>query len=145
MPAHYLCGLQSSRFLEAVSGTIGRPRICEKCLTQLVRSEGFEPPTPRFEVWCSIQLSYERGSRTLVDDPEKSMSLDLIRGSLQRVALRQVKHDQLIGDAAAARLERAADEISVVADRAAAEAVPAVRHRRERRPAIGFRIKTFVF
>ena len=26
----------------------------------LARSEGFEPPTPRFEVWCSIQLSYER-------------------------------------------------------------------------------------
>ena len=24
------------------------------------RPEGFEPPTPRFEVWCSIQLSYER-------------------------------------------------------------------------------------
>jgi hypothetical protein len=22
----------------------------------LARSEGFEPPTPRFEVWCSIQL-----------------------------------------------------------------------------------------
>jgi hypothetical protein len=40
----------------------------------LARSEGFEPPTPRFEVWCSIQLSYERGGRTLVHDPEKSMS-----------------------------------------------------------------------
>src|SRR5262245_4180431 len=26
----------------------------------MARSEGFEPPTPRFEVWCSIQLSYER-------------------------------------------------------------------------------------
>src|SRR5215831_16185752 len=26
----------------------------------LARSEGFEPPTPRFEVWCSIRLSYER-------------------------------------------------------------------------------------
>jgi hypothetical protein len=26
----------------------------------LVRPEGFEPPTPRFEVWCSIQLSYGR-------------------------------------------------------------------------------------
>jgi hypothetical protein len=26
----------------------------------VARSEGFEPPTPRFEVWCSIQLSYER-------------------------------------------------------------------------------------
>jgi hypothetical protein len=27
---------------------------------RVARSEGFEPPTPRFEVWCSIQLSYER-------------------------------------------------------------------------------------
>src|SRR5947209_12662078 len=26
----------------------------------VARSEGFEPPTPRVEVWCSIQLSYER-------------------------------------------------------------------------------------
>src|SRR5262245_4002946 len=31
-------------------------------LILLARSEGFEPPTPRFEVWCSIQLSYERRS-----------------------------------------------------------------------------------
>jgi hypothetical protein len=31
-----------------------------KLLISLARSEGFEPPTPRFEVWCSIQLSYER-------------------------------------------------------------------------------------
>jgi hypothetical protein len=31
-------------------------------LVTLARSEGFEPPTPRFEVWCSIQLSYERRS-----------------------------------------------------------------------------------
>ncbi len=27
---------------------------------KLARSERFELPTPRFEVWCSIQLSYER-------------------------------------------------------------------------------------
>ncbi len=26
----------------------------------LARREGFEPPTPRFEAWCSIQLSYRR-------------------------------------------------------------------------------------
>ena len=25
-----------------------------------MRSAGFEPATPRFEAWCSIQLSYER-------------------------------------------------------------------------------------
>jgi hypothetical protein len=28
----------------------------------MARSERFELPTPRFEVWCSIQLSYERAS-----------------------------------------------------------------------------------
>src|SRR5262245_8097331 len=29
---------------------------------RLVRSEGLEPPTPSFEGWCSIQLSYERAT-----------------------------------------------------------------------------------
>ena len=29
----------------------------------LARPEGFEPPTPRFVVWCSIQLSYGRLER----------------------------------------------------------------------------------
>lgn len=28
--------------------------------SKLARREGFEPPTPRFEAWCSIQLSYRR-------------------------------------------------------------------------------------
>ena len=32
----------------------------DKCLYLLVRPEGFGPPTPGFEVRCSIQLSYER-------------------------------------------------------------------------------------
>src|SRR5262245_26928582 len=27
---------------------------------KVARPEGFEPPTPRFVVWCSIQLSYGR-------------------------------------------------------------------------------------
>ena len=31
-----------------------------KCLIRLARPEGFEPPTPKFVVWCSIQLSYGR-------------------------------------------------------------------------------------
>ena len=26
----------------------------------LARREGLEPPTPRFEAWCSIRLSYRR-------------------------------------------------------------------------------------
>ena len=26
----------------------------------MARREGLEPPTPRFEAWCSIQLSYRR-------------------------------------------------------------------------------------
>src|SRR4051794_10730419 len=37
----------------------------ERTRLVLARSEGFEPPTPRFEVWCSIQLSYERLIRYL--------------------------------------------------------------------------------
>ena len=27
---------------------------------QVARPEGFEPPTPKFVAWCSIQLSYGR-------------------------------------------------------------------------------------
>ena len=34
--------------------------IPAKSLISLARPEGFEPPTPRFVVWCSIQLSYGR-------------------------------------------------------------------------------------
>jgi hypothetical protein len=30
---------------------------------QVARPEGLEPPTPRFVVWCSIQLSYGRSGR----------------------------------------------------------------------------------
>jgi hypothetical protein len=28
----------------------------------MARRKGFEPLTPRFEVWCSIQLSYRRSA-----------------------------------------------------------------------------------
>ena len=33
----------------------------KRALAEVARPEGFEPPTPRFVVWCSIQLSYGRG------------------------------------------------------------------------------------
>jgi hypothetical protein len=46
------------RRFERKSGGFLRAQFC----TEVARSEGFEPPTPRFEVWCSIQLSYERRS-----------------------------------------------------------------------------------
>ena len=32
--------------------------------SEMARSKGFEPLTPRFVVWCSIQLSYERAARS---------------------------------------------------------------------------------
>ena len=50
----------------------------------VVASKGFEPLTPRVEVWCSIQLSYEaiaavRGIITLPDscvaEPGKENSI----------------------------------------------------------------------
>jgi hypothetical protein len=33
----------------------------------LARPKGFEPLTPRFVVWCSIQLSYGRVSRAAME------------------------------------------------------------------------------
>ena len=33
-------------------------------LRHLARPEGFEPPTPKFVAWCSIQLSYGRMIQT---------------------------------------------------------------------------------
>ena len=50
---------------------------------------------------------------------------------------RQAEHDQLIGYAAAARRQRAADEIRIRADHRGAETVPPRRHGRERAPAVG--------
>ena len=37
----------------------------------LARRKGFEPLTPRFEVWCSIQLSYRRNCRRRVARPKR--------------------------------------------------------------------------
>ena len=35
-------------------------RIVRGCKRKMARPEGFEPPAPKFVVWCSIQLSYGR-------------------------------------------------------------------------------------
>ena len=56
---------ETTRVQAAVSrtGTLRRDLTSNtiyKCLISLARPEGFEPPTPRFVVWCSIQLSYGR-------------------------------------------------------------------------------------
>src|SRR6516165_9115102 len=51
---------------EAFSGYIQLSNLHSKYLILLARSEGFEPTTTRFEVWCSIQLSYERWDLSLV-------------------------------------------------------------------------------
>ena len=49
--------------------------VLARSATWLARSEGFEPPTPRFEVWCSIQLSYERTDVSLAKTPADSKQL----------------------------------------------------------------------
>ena len=41
-------------------GRKARMRIVRGCKRKMARPEGFEPPTPKFVVWCSIQLSYGR-------------------------------------------------------------------------------------
>jgi hypothetical protein len=42
--------------------TIGKKTglAARKLLITMARPEGFEPPTPRSVVWCSVQLSYGR-------------------------------------------------------------------------------------
>ncbi len=37
----------------------------------MARRKGFEPLTPKFEVWCSIQLSYRRLYRRRVARPKR--------------------------------------------------------------------------
>jgi hypothetical protein len=41
----------------------------------LARPEGVEPPTPRFEVWCSIQLSYGRFGSNIADGVPRGSSV----------------------------------------------------------------------
>jgi hypothetical protein len=50
----------------------------------VARSEGFEPPTPRFEVWCSIQLSYERTDVSLAKTPADSKQLRTVEAQRLR-------------------------------------------------------------
>ena len=50
----------------------------------MARSEGFEPPTPRFEVWCSIQLSYERTGVSLAKTPADSKQLRMVEAQRLR-------------------------------------------------------------
>jgi integrase len=53
-------GVTGSEMVAAPSGR--KTGMCEglKSLRNLARPEGFEPPTPRSVVWCSVQLSYGR-------------------------------------------------------------------------------------
>lgn len=46
-------------------GRAGRVGVAAVRKSRMARSERFELPTPRFEVWCSIRLSYERGGATI--------------------------------------------------------------------------------
>jgi hypothetical protein len=50
--------------METKVETIGKKirLVARKLLNGLARPEGFEPPTPRSVVWCSVQLSYGRGN-----------------------------------------------------------------------------------
>ena len=58
-------GLQSwqAEGKELITATVGN------CLKRLARPERLELPTPRFVVWCSIQLSYGRSRRRGVAEP----------------------------------------------------------------------------
>jgi hypothetical protein len=62
IPCHDL-GLSSplpSALLLEKPSVLARLEIAANSLKTLARPKGFEPLTPRFVVWCSIQLSYGR-------------------------------------------------------------------------------------
>ena len=52
-------GTSSARALRA-AGRFPAPPAMTPYIAELARPEGLEPPTPRFEAWYSIQLSYGR-------------------------------------------------------------------------------------
>jgi len=56
-----------------------------------------------------------------------------------------MEHQELVGRAVVTGRQRAANEVSIIANHVAAESVPPVRHRRQRRPTIGVRIIAQVF
>ena len=53
---------------------------------QLARPERFELPTPRFEAWCSIQLSYGRRTRSLGSLAAKVKTLSALLSAPQHLA-----------------------------------------------------------
>jgi hypothetical protein len=71
----------------------------------MARPEGLEPPTPRFEAWCSIQLSYGRVTLSVpIPDPARAT-----RAGIQRVA--PVARQTPLHPARAFRLQRALEDI----------------------------------
>ena len=53
---------------------------------ELARPERFELPTPRFEAWCSIQLSYGRRTRSLGSPGTKVKALSTLLLAPQHLA-----------------------------------------------------------
>ena len=67
MPCVAMCRVRRSHRFQSAVADDGAEDMGRKLPQEFTRkadlavSEGFEPPTPRFEVWCSIRLSYETG------------------------------------------------------------------------------------
>lgn len=47
----------------------------------MARSKRFELLTPKFVVWCSIQLSYERVTRRAATGPERTQTRPTMQAS----------------------------------------------------------------
>ena len=66
-------GISESELRKGFRGVVARP-------------ERFELPTPRFEAWCSIQLSYGRRTRSLGSLAAKVKALSALLSAPQHVA-----------------------------------------------------------